>query len=231
MKSKINQSKVNDNDQSQSEPQDIELNANPGDLTTSVNNESLNEASRSKQRKRAMALKNRTTTTTSKNAVANPQLSIKARTVKDIEDKNQNQEATSQEPEQALDQQTNKEMNTDEAKILDMSPRDMFIVLYNGYLNHLYTYEDLVNIDNDTKDNSTLTSKDGSEYTIAKSLKDIIVKCQDDENAFTQKDSSNDTYTSSETRPVKDLKDKIIDAAKKLSNAEKYEVVKAIQQQ
>ena len=118
-------------------------------------------------------------------------------------------------------------INDEEAKILDMSPRDMFTILYNGYLNHLYTYEDLIDINNDTKDNSTIIGRDGKAYTIAKSLKDIVVKCHNDDNAFTtkgsgeQRNTSNNNNDTSIDQEVMDVKNKLYRVIKNHSLSDK----------
>lgn len=116
--------------------------------------------------------------------------------------------------------------NSDEAKILDMSPRDLFMILYNGYLNHLYTYEDIINIDNDTNDNSTVRGRDGKDYIIAKSVKDIINKCQNDSNAFTTK--GNEVSSTKSAREVSDTTEKIIDTVKKMPERERAYIIRNI---
>ena len=137
-------------------------------------------------------------------------------------------EQTDSEPEE------DKTMSDEEAKILDMSARDMFLVLYNGYLDHVYTGQDLVGIDNNKDNNGDagrLWSKDGKTYwEISPQLKDIILKSQDSENAFEYKDNNNKNNNGrNRGREVKDLKDQIIRAIRDLSPEEKSEVRKALQ--
>lgn len=115
--------------------------------------------------------------------------------------------------------------DADDAKILDMSPTDLFMVLYNGYLNHLYTYEDIINVNNDTKDASTIRGRDGNNYTIGKSLLDIINKCQNNDNAFTTKESENKISRKSTDYRNVDLKDDILDKFKTLRPTEKKDVI------
>ena len=92
-----------------------------------------------------------------------------------------NNQGSQEEPEPKEQPQ---EKDPNEAKILDLSPLDMFMALYNGYLDQSYTTEDLVDIDSNQEGDSTITSKGGDQYTIPNSLKNILLKSLSNNNAF-----------------------------------------------
>ena len=126
------------------------------------------------------------------------------------------------------DEKPNLTMSQEEAKILDMSARDLFLVLYNGYLTHTYTGQDLLDIDNDPKDNNHLTDKNGKIYPISPSLKEIVLKSQNSEDAFKYAGDKDNNYNRRNYKEVSDLKDKIIRYIKNLSPQEKEEVIQAL---
>lgn len=68
-------------------------------------------------------------------------------------------------------------MNDTVAKVFDLSPRELFNLLYNGYLKHLYTTNDFALANNENSDNELIKTRDGKVYSISKDLRDVIAKC------------------------------------------------------
>lgn len=83
-----------------------------------------------------------------------------------------------QEPQQPQQQKAEpSEMNNTVAKVFDLSPRELFSLLYNGYIKHLYTTNDFALANNRTDDNELIKTRDGKVYSISKDLRDVIAKC------------------------------------------------------
>ena len=137
--------------------------------------------------------------------------------------------------ENPVKQEVNDKPDPNEAKILDLSPLDMFMALYNGYLDQSYTTEDLVDIDSNQEGDSTITSKNGDQYTMPNSLKNILLKSLSNNNAFAKgTESSNSTSNSksgkSNYREVQNAKDKILQASRAgaLTKEDRAELIREI---
>ncbi len=146
------------------------------------------------------------------------------------------QKQNNQEPEEEPVKQTlNNKPDPNEAKILDLSPLDMFMALYNGYLDQSYTTEDLVDIDSNQEGDSTITSENGDKYTIPNSLKNILLKSLSNNNAFAKgTESSNSTSNNksrkSNYREVNDITSELDNTVKRLNGNERQALFREIGQ-